>query len=655
MDFSQPPATGKEEGKGGRIGRVLPAIGAALFAAGMALAIAGVPAFSGYPRLGLFALAYLLVGGPVLAEAWRGIIKGRALDENFLMVVASIGAFAIGEYPEGVAVMLFYRIGEAFQDRAVDKSKRAIETLMDVRPETAWLATEEGFREVRPEDVTAGSLIRVRPGERVPLDGIVQSGMSSLDTSALTGESLPMDVGPGDEALAGSVNTSGLLTIKVSRLFGESAVARILDLVRNVGAHKAPAENFITKFARYYTPAVVCAAVILAFAAPLALALQMDGSLGAAYAALLPGWVQRALVFLVVSCPCALVISIPLSYFGGIGAASKNGILVKGGNYLEALSRADTVVFDKTGTLTKGRLRAVGVYPEDGVTEEELLSAAAFAEQNSTHPIAKAIMDAARAENAAAEAGESPPCFSRRFPPDQAAQYEEIAGKGVRAASGGCAVLAGKVSLLEEFSVSFADAGAVDTGTVVYVAASSAGWEERGGFGGFASAAAPGGGALRYLGRIVLADEIKSDASAAVAALKRGGISRIAMLSGDAEPAVRQIAGELGIDDFRAGLLPDGKVVALESIEAGLNGSRRGSLVFVGDGINDAPVLARADVGVAMGGIGSDAAVEAADVVLMTDEPSKLALAISIAKRTHGIALQNIVFALSVKGVLLAL
>jgi Cd2+/Zn2+-exporting ATPase len=617
-----------EGAAGGRVSRSLLIGGAVIFAVGMALQIAGAAGFAGVPRLVLFLAAYVLVGGEVLVDAGRNISKGQVFDENFLMAVASVGAFAIGEFPEGVAVMLFYRIGEGFEDRAVDRSKRAITALMEVRPDRANLirtAAQNGeatgfatampaVTEVDPEAVPVGALILVRPGEKVPLDGVIIEGNSSLDTSALTGESMPVDVAPGDEALAGAVNQGGVLTVEVTRLFGESAVAKILKLVQEAGAHKAPAENFITKFARVYTPIVVIAAACLAFVPPLVLALAGGGGLSglAAYAAFLPTWVNRALVFLVVSCPCALVISIPLSYFGGIGGASREGVLVKGGNYLEALARAETVVFDKTGTLTKGKVRVAAVVAAaGGFSEDEVLRLAAVAEQASTHPIAKAILAAAGTRDAGGQGA--------------LAEIREIAGKGVRAAADGADILAGSARLLDDFGIAHPDVQ--EAGTVVYVA--------------------EGG---RFAGHILLADEVKPDAATAVAALRGVGVKRLAMLTGDNERTAAVVASALGIDEYAAGLLPDQKVAAFERIA-----NQPGTAIFVGDGINDAPVLARADVGVAMGGLGSDAAIEAADAVLMTDEPGKLAAAIRIAKKTHAIVLQNIVFALGVKGVLLVL
>jgi len=625
-----------ETDEGSALGKGVLVAGGVIFGVGMALEIVSPSFFSGWLRLGVFLASYVMTGGEVLLSALRNIFRGQVFDENFLMAIASIGALCIGEYPEGVAVMLFYRIGEAFEERAVGKSKRAITALMDVRPDFANLVTADGIRTVAPESVPVGGKIQVKPGERVPLDGIVVDGLSSLDTSALTGESFPRDASPGDEVLSGSVNLNGLLTIEVSRPFGESTVMRILELVQNAGARKAPAENFITKFARYYTPVVVIGAVCLALLPPLIVAASSGGqTFTAAFTAEFANWLSRALVFLVVSCPCALVISIPLSYFGGIGGASKNGILVKGGNYLEVLARADTAVFDKTGTLTKGRIRVTKVVPANGFEPEEVLAAAAKAEQASTHPIAQAIMNEAK-NRAAAENGVLNITFGL--------QISEIAGKGIRAESG-CGdsaetILAGSAGLLldagievpepqryEEGSIGDANDAEAAVGTVCYIAVNG-----------------------RYAGAIMLADELKADSVNAVAALRKAGVKRVYMLSGDSDAACSGIANSLGIDGYRAELLPDQKVAALEELAE--TGETKG-ILFVGDGINDAPVLARADCGIAMGGLGSDAAIEAADAVLMTDEPSKLATAVTIAKKTHGIVFQNIIFALGVKAVLL--
>ncbi|MDR0380489.1 MAG: cadmium-translocating P-type ATPase [Oscillospiraceae bacterium] len=570
------------------------AVGAALFAVGVSFT------FDRWAELALFLGSYLLIGGEVVLLALKNISRGQIFDENFLMSVATVGAFAIGEYPEGVAVMLFYRIGEAFQAYAVGRSRKSIAALMDIRPDFANLKTGGEIRRVSPEDVNVGDLIVVKPGEKIPLDGVVTEGRSALDTSALTGESLPRDAEPGSEVLSGSINKNGLLTVEVKKPFGESTVSKILDLVQNASGAKAPVENFITKFARYYTPAVVCAAVALAVIPPLAL--------GGGFA----DWINRALVFLVVSCPCALVISIPLSFFGGIGGASRNGILVKGSNYLDALHNVDTVVFDKTGTLTKGVFAVAEIAPAGGFSREALLELAAYAESGSNHPIAVSIQ---KAHGAAVSRG-------------RVTEYEEIAGRGVRARVDGTAVLAGNGELLAEAGVTFERTDA--TGTAVYLAADGA-----------------------FAGHIVIADEIKPDSKNAVAALKALGVKKTVMLTGDSRAVGDEVGRALGLDAVRAELLPQHKVEQLEKLFEEKSG--KGKLLFVGDGINDAPVLARADVGIAMGGVGSDAAIEAADVVLMTDEPSKIADAVRIAKKTRTIVMQNIVFALAVKGVILAL
>ncbi|MDR3051488.1 MAG: cadmium-translocating P-type ATPase [Oscillospiraceae bacterium] len=562
--------------------------GVVLFAVGMILEL------NQWLELALFLVSYLLIGGGVLLRAAKNISKGQIFDENFLMSIATIGAFAIGEYPEGVAVMLFYQVGEAFQDFAVGRSRKSIATLMDIRPDFANLKIGDEARRVSPEEVKVGDFIIVRPGEKVPLDGVVTEGRSALDTSALTGESLPRDVEPGSEVLSGSINNNGLLTIEVKKLFGESTVSKILDLVQNASSAKAPVENFITKFARYYTPAVVFAALALAVVPPLAL--------GVGWAE----WMNRALVFLVVSCPCALVISIPLSFFGGIGGASRNGVLVKGSNYLDALHNVDTVVFDKTGTLTKGVFAVTEIAPANGFTADELLELAAGAESGSNHPIAQSIMKA----------------YGK--PVSGAVDYEEVAGHGVRAQIGGKTVHAGNAKLLE--GIAFEKPETV--GTVVYLAVDGV-----------------------FAGHIVIADEVKPDSANAIAELKALGVRKTAMLTGDSHAVGEKIGRELGLDMVCAELLPQHKVEQLEKLFA----PGKGKLLFVGDGINDAPVLARADVGIAMGGVGSDAAIEAADVVLMTDEPSKIADAIRISKKTRMIVMQNIVFALAVKGVILAL
>jgi Cd2+/Zn2+-exporting ATPase len=562
-----------------------------------------VPPVAVPPLMGiaLFLASYLLAGGPVLIKAVRNIARGEIFDENFLMTIATIGAFAIGEYPEGAAVMIFYRIGEAFQDYAVGRSRKSISALMDIRPDYANLKTAAGLERVPPETVRVGDLIVVKPGEKIPLDGLVADGFSALDTSALTGESMPRDVEKGSAVLSGSINKSGLLTIEVSKPFGESTVSRILNLVQNAGSKKSQTENFITQFARYYTPVVVFSAAALALFPPL----------------LVPGasfteWINRALVFLVISCPCALVISIPLTFFGGIGGASRNGILIKGSNYLEALTGVDTVVFDKTGTLTKGVFSVSKIVPAGSLTEEKLLYYAAHAEANSNHPIALSIMKAYGREPAAGAAG----------------GYEEIAGKGVTVRVEDDLVLAGNTKLLEAAKITVPRTE--EPGTLVYLAVNGA-----------------------YAGYLVISDELKTDSRQAVDELRALGVKRIALFTGDSRAVGERIAKETGIDTVYAELLPHQKVEYLEALEQDKSGP--GKLIFAGDGINDAPVLARSDVGIAMGGLGSDAAIEAADIVLMTDEPSKIAGAIRIARRTRNIVWQNIIFALSAKALILVM
>jgi Cd2+/Zn2+-exporting ATPase len=567
--------------------------GAALFFAGMYLKPARPL------DLVVFLVAYLLVGGEVVLRSLKNISKGQVFDENFLMSVATIGAFAIGEYAEGVAVMLFYQVGEAFQRLAVNRSRRSISALMDIRPDFANLKIDGEVRKVSPEEVSIGDHIVVRPGEKIPLDGIVLEGRSALDTSALTGESLPKDVEPGSSVLSGSINKNGLLTVEVSKEFGESTVSKILDLAQNAGSKKARLENFITKFARYYTPLVVFAALTLAFIPPLVLQ-------GAGFA----DWVNRALVFLVVSCPCALVVSIPLGFFGGIGGASRNGILVKGSNYLEALANVGTVVFDKTGTLTKGVFNVTKIVPVDR-TEAEFLFYAAYAESNSSHPIAVSIRKA----------------YREQIETEKISEYEEIAGQGVKVRVGNDVVLAGNDKLFDNAGVPCEKSA--EPGTVVYVAVNGV-----------------------FAGHLIISDELKSDSERAVKDLKKVGVAKTVMLTGDNQAVGEKIGKEVGIDVVYAELLPHQKVERLEELE---KNKSKGKVVFVGDGINDAPVLARSDIGVAMGGVGSDAAIEAADVVLMTDEPSKMVNAIRIAKKTRGIVWQNIVFSLGVKGVILVL
>jgi len=575
--------------------RLLLAGGTVIFTAALTLPLS--PAL----KTGLFLTAYILSGGSVLLRASRNLLKGQMWDENFLMSIATIGAIAIGEYPEAVAVMLFYQVGEIFQHLAVERSRRSIASLMDIRPDFANLQTAAGLKKVAPEEIKVGELIVVRPGERIPLDGRVTSGQSALDTSALTGEAIPVNVAPGSKVLAGSINQNGLLTIEVEREFASSTVARILDLVQNAGSRKSPTENFITRFARWYTPLVVGAALVLAVIPPLIFS-------GAQFSV----WLDRALVFLVVSCPCALVISIPLSFFGGIGDASRNGILVKGSNFLQALNQVDTVVFDKTGTLTKGVFEVTDVSPVPGRTREDLLFYAAHAESHSTHPIAVSIRKA----------------YGLELNPDAAGEAEEIAGQGLRVTVNGHNILAGNSRLLQAAHIPFEPAQT--TGTIIYLAIDNT-----------------------YAGHIVINDTLKTDSPAAIKELRRNGVRRIVMLTGDAQAPAAKVAEKLSLDAFYAGLLPEDKVMRLEELDKSKPG--KGSLIFVGDGINDAPVLARADVAVAMGGLGSDAAIEAADVVLMTDEPVKLVQAMRIAQKTHKIVWQNIIFALSVKGLILVL
>ena len=552
-----------------------------------------------FPRLYLFLVPYLVVGWDVLWRAVRNIKNGQVFDENFLMSVATVGAMAIGEYAEGVAVMLFYQVGELFQSVAVDRSRKSISALMDIRPDYANVEREGQLVQVDPEEVAVGDIIVVKPGERVPLDGLVTEGTSTLDTAALTGESLPRDVKDGDEIISGCVNLSGVLHVRVSKPFGESTVAKILDLVENSSSKKAKAEHFITKFARYYTPAVVFAALALALAPSL-------------FTGRWDVWVPRALNFLVVSCPCALVISIPLSFFGGIGGASKQGVLVKGGNYLEALAQAGIVVFDKTGTLTRGTFAVTEVHPRQ-VSEGELLELAALAEHFSTHPISLSIQAACRPAP----------------DPARVTDAREIAGCGIQAVVDGKTVLAGNRKLMDQNNIQF-EVSCSHTGTIVHVAVDGT-----------------------YAGHIVISDQVKPGAREALQALKEAGVRRTVMLTGDSRAVGEAVGRELGLDEVHAELLPGDKVDQVERLL-----ERKGpkeQLVFVGDGINDAPVLSRADIGVAMGALGSDAAIEAADIVLMDDDLAKLPLAVRIARRTLRIVRQNVVFALSVKFLVLFL
>lgn len=557
--------------------------------------------FSFWTEFVLYFISYLIVGGEVLIRAVKNIIRGQVFDENFLMAIATIGAFSTKQFPEGVGVMLFYQIGEMFQGFAVNRSRKSISELMDIRPEFANVKIGEEIKRVTPEEVNIGDIIIVRPGERVPLDGKVIDGKSMMDTSALTGESVPRKVEEGGAVLGGFINTNGLLTIEVTKIFGESTVSKIIDLVENASSKKAPTENYITKFARYYTPIVVVSAFLLAVLPPLIIN-------GASFS----DWIYRALVFLVVSCPCALVISIPLGFFGGIGGASKNGILVKGGNYLEALNNVEVVVFDKTGTLTKGVFKVTKISPETNSSEEELLEYAAFAENYSNHPIATSILKA----------------YGKEINKQDIESHEEVSGQGIKAVLKGKEILAGNSKLMISEDIKYTE---VDTfGTVVHVALDK-----------------------NYLGYIVISDEIREDSKKTIKALKGMGVKNTVMLTGDNKAVGIRVGEEVGIDTVYAELLPDQKVEKLESLISKV--SSKGKLVFIGDGINDAPVLARADIGIAMGGIGSDAAIEAADIVIMTDEPYKIVTAIKIAKRTKTIVMQNIVFALGVKAVILIL
>lgn len=544
--------------------------------------------------------AYLLSGWTVLKTAGRNIIRGQIFDENFLMTIATLGALAIHQLPEAVAVMLFFRVGELFQEYSVGRSRRSIKALLEVRPDTANLKQNGTVQQVSPETVKVGDLILVKPGEKVPLDGEILEGTSQVDTSALTGESIPRTVKPGDPILAGMINQVGVLTICVTKLFGESSIAKVLDLVENASSKKASTEKFITQFARYYTPVVVVLSLAVALFPPL----------------LIPGadradWVYRALVLLVISCPCGLVISIPLGYFGGIGGAAKHGILIKGSTFLDSLTAIKTVVFDKTGTLTKGTFKVTQVVTKNRFSESELLTLAAKAESHSTHPIALSIREA----------------YAQPIADSDVTDYEEIAGHGIRAVVQNQVVIAGNDRLLHREKI---DHDTCDVaGTVVHLAVNG-----------------------RYAGYILIADEIKEDAAQAIRDLKRIGVEKTVMLTGDSQIVARSVASQIGLDVFIAELLPEGKVDEIEKL---LDRSGRAKLAFVGDGINDAPVIARADVGIAMGGLGSDATIETADVVLMTDAPSKVAEAINVARKTRQIVVQNIVVALAIKALFIAL
>lgn len=570
-----------------------------VLASAVLFAVALLLPTEGWLRLFTFLIPYTVIAWDVLWRAVRNIAHGQVFDENFLMSLATVGALATGEYPEAVFVMLFYQVGELFQSYAVDQSRKSITSLMDIRPDYANIEVDGQLRQVDPEDVAVGDTIVIKAGERIPLDGVVLEGTSNVDTAALTGESLPREAQPGDDVISGCVNLSGLLRVRVTKAFEESTVAKILDLVENSSSKKAKAENFITKFARYYTPAVVLAAVALALLPPLFTSIQWVDS------------IQRALNFLVVSCPCALVISVPLSFFGGIGGASKNGILVKGGNYLEVLAKTELVVFDKTGTLTRGVFNVTAIHP-DHCGEAQLLELAALAESYSDHPISRSLKEA----------------YGKELDTSRVSNVEELSGRGVRATVDGRQICAGNDKLMEDIGVSWHPCHRV--GTTVHVASDGV-----------------------YLGHIVISDEVKPDAKEAITALKACGVRRTVMLTGDAKAVGESVAQELGLDEVHTQLLPADKVTRVEALLGEV--SPKGALAFVGDGINDAPVLSRADIGIAMGGLGSDAAIEAADIVLMDDKPSKLADAIRIARRTLAIVRQNIVFALAVKFLVLAL
>ena len=551
-------------------------------------------------QIALFIISYIIVGGDVVKRAVKNIFKGQVFDENFLLSIATIGAFFIGEYPESVAVMLFYQVGELFQSYAVGKSRKSIASLMDIRPDYANVKKGDELVKVDPDEVQIGDIIVIKAGEKIPLDGKVIEGSSMIDTSALTGESVPREVEVGSDILSGCININGVITAEVTKEFGESTVSKILDLVENASSKKSNSEQFITKFARYYTPVVVIIAVFLAIIPPLVI----DG-------ATFSDWIYRALAFLVVSCPCALVISIPLSFFGGIGGASKKGVLVKGSNYLEALAETEIVVFDKTGTLTKGVFNVQEIHPE-GVSKEELLELTAHAESYSNHPISLSLKRA----------------YSKEIDNGRISDVEEISGHGVIATVDGKKVMAGNIKLMKMMDIPYFKGELI--GTIVHVAVNN-----------------------KYIGYIVIADEVKEDSAQAIKELKAANIKQTVMLTGDNKSIGSKVAKELGLDKVYAELLPADKVEKLEELFS--QKSKKGKLAFVGDGINDAPVLARADIGIAMGGLGSDAAIEAADVVIMTDEPSKIATAMKISKKTLKIAHQNIVFAIGIKIIVLIL
>jgi len=551
-------------------------------------------------QIAMFVISYIIAGGDIVKRAVTNILRGKVFDENFLMSVATIGAFLIGEYPEGIAVMLFYQVGELFQSYAVDKSRRSIADAMDIRPDYANVKRGDEVIKVDPDEVQIGDIIVIKPGERVPLDGKVIEGNSMVDTSALTGESVPREVEVGHEILSGCINVNGVITAEVTKEYGESTVSKILDLVENASSKKSQSEQFITKFARYYTPIVVIIAVFLAIIPPLVI----DG-------ATFSDWIYRALTFLVVSCPCALVVSIPLSFFGGIGGASRKGILVKGSNYLEALAEAEIIVFDKTGTLTKGVFNVQEVHPE-GVSKEELLELTAYAESYSNHPISNSLKQA----------------YGKEIDNGRISNVEEVSGHGVIATVDGKKVSAGNIKLMKKLNIPCYEGEVV--GTVVHVGIDD-----------------------KYAGYIVIADEAKEDSARAIMELKEAKIKQTVMLTGDTKNVASKVAKQLGLDKVYSELLPGDKVEKVEELLA--QKSAKGKLAFVGDGINDAPVLARADIGIAMGGLGSDAAIEAADVVIMTDEPSKIATAIKVSKKTLRIARQNTVFSIGIKIIVLIL
>ena len=576
-----------------RLWRII--IGAALLATAVLLNLNNE-----WLQIALFIISYIIVGGDVVKRAVKNIFKGQVFDENFLMSIATIGAFFIGEYPEGVAVMLFYQVGELFQSYAVGKSRKSIASLMDIRPDYANVKKGDELVKVDPDEVQIGDIIVIKAGEKIPLDGKVIEGSSMIDTSALTGESIPREVEVGSDILSGCININGVITAEVTKEFGESTVSKILDLVENASSKKSNSEQFITKFARYYTPVVVIIAVFLAIIPPLVI----DG-------ATFSDWIYRALAFLVVSCPCALVISIPLSFFGGIGGASKKGILVKGSNYLEALAETEIVVFDKTGTLTKGVFNVQEIHPE-GVSKEELLELTAYVESYSNHPISLSLKRA----------------YGKEIDNGRISDVEEISGHGVIATVDGKKVMAGNIKLMKMMDIPYFKGELI--GTAVHVAVNN-----------------------KYIGYIVIADEVKEDSAQAIKELKAVNIKQTVMLTGDNKSVGSKVAKELGLDKVYAELLPADKVEKLEELFS--QKSTKGKLAFVGDGINDAPVLARADIGIAMGGLGSDAAIEAADIVIMTDEPSKIATAMKISKKTLKIAHQNIVFAIGIKIIVLIL